>query len=188
MKKAIPYFSVLFLFIVVFVSFPSSIKACSCAQLPSVAEELKGSNAVFSGKVVKIRERRNIKGYKVRSVLFEVENTWKGTKQSQVLITTGLGGGDCGYDFTEGHEYLVYAHDSTMYGSKSLVTVICNRTNELSSSKEDLKILGEGMQPTEEVDLTRSPNKSLIYIWLAVFLVIGIIVIFLLKRKKRSRL
>lgn len=167
--------------------FPSIISACSCAELPSVEEELKQSQAVFSGKVVNVSEKQSIKGQVTKSVLFKVTNTWKGVKQSQIIITTGLGGGDCGFDFKEGHEYLVYANESTMYGAKSLVTIICNRTNELSSLQEDLKILGEGQPPIEEADLTGKHVGSQYYIWGAVIAAIGIILIFIFNRQKKAK-
>ena len=89
----------------------------------------------FIGKVVDDRVKRSIKGYQSKSVLFDVTNTWKGVEQSQMIITTGQGGGDCGYDFKKGQEYLVYANESTMYGAKSLASTICDRTDVLSSHK-----------------------------------------------------
>lgn len=126
MKKAIPILAFIFMSIFIIVSFPSITSACSCAELPSVEEELEQSTAVFSGKVLGVREKRSLNGYMKKSVLFEVKNTWKGVKQSQMIITTGQGGGDCGIDFIVGKEYLVYANESTIYGAKSLVSVICD--------------------------------------------------------------
>lgn len=167
--------------------FPSNASACSCAELPSIEEEFERSKAVFSGKVVDIREKRSLNGYTSKSVLFEVMNTWKGVKQSQIIITTGQGGGDCGFDFKEGEEYLVYANESTMYGAKSLVSIICDRTNELSSSQEDLEILGEGQPPIEEVDLTGQHAGNRIYIWVPVIIAIGVTMIFILKRRTKSQ-
>lgn len=160
--------------------------ACSCAELPGVEEEFNRSKAVFSGKVVDIREKRGLNGYTSKSVLFEVTNIWKGARQSQIIITTGQGGGDCGFDFKEGEEYLVYANESTMYGAKSLVSIICDRTNELSFSKEDLKILGEGLPPIEKVDLSGKQEGNQLYIWVAVTIAIGIVLILVLKKRKRS--
>ncbi|MGA3678328.1 hypothetical protein ACPCXF_25220, partial [Lysinibacillus agricola] len=105
-------------------------------------EEFESSKVVFSGKVVDLKERLSLKGYKTKSVLFEVTNTWQGVEQSQIIITTGQGGGDCGYNFIKGEEYLVYANESIIYGAKSLVLAICNRTDMLSSSQENLEVLG----------------------------------------------
>ncbi len=159
--------------------------ACKCAELPNVEAEFESSKAVFSGKVADIREKRSLKGYLYKSVLFEVTNTWKGVNQSQIIITTGQGGGDCGIDFKEGEEYLVYAKDSTLYGRKSFVSTICDRTNEWRFSQEDLKILGEGRAPAEKVDLRAKQSGSQLFIWGGVVLVIVIIVIFLINKRKK---
>ncbi|MGG2055519.1 hypothetical protein ABFY48_14080 [Lysinibacillus pakistanensis] len=172
-------------FIFMIGSFPSLTSACSCADLPSVKEEFELSKAVFSGKVVDIKEKRSLKGYTTKSVLFEVTNTWKGVEQSQIIITTGQGGGDCGYNFIKGEEYLVYANESIMYEAKSLVSTMCNRTGLLSSSHEDLEILGEGQPPIEEVNLSGKLNRNQKYIWATVAVAIGIVVFFILNRRKR---
>ncbi|MBW9234790.1 hypothetical protein JQK62_21625, partial [Leptospira santarosai] len=80
--------------------------------------------------------------------MFEVAETWKGVSESQVFIITGSGGGDCGYEFQVGQDYLVYATESTMYGNQAeLVTIICDRTTELGSAQEDLAVLGKGKEP-----------------------------------------
>lgn len=182
MKKVIPIIAFISMSILLISSFPSITSACSCAELPSVEEEFERSQAVFSGRVVDVREKRSLQGYMTKSVLFEVTNTWKGVKQSQMIITTGQGGGDCGFDFKEGQDYLVYSNESTMYGAKSLVSIICDRTNKMSSLQEDLKILGEGQPPIEEVDLTGKHKGNQLIIWVAVALIIGVILIFISKR------
>lgn len=176
-------------------AFPFDVKACSCTELPSIEEEFDRSQAVFSGKVIRISENESMKDYKTKSVLFEVTNTWKGVKQSQIIIRTGQGGGDCGINFIEGVDYLVYAYESDMYGAKELVTNICDRTNKLSASQEDLQVLGKGTPPTEMVDLThkveltQNTEGNQNVIWDAVILTIGIgfILILLLRRRKKSR-
>nr|WP_249317010.1 hypothetical protein [Bacillus sp. FJAT-50079] len=202
MKKAIVLLTFIFIGLLIIGSFPSIINACSCAELPSVEEEFERSKAVFSGKVIDIREKQSLDGYTSNSVQFEVTNTWKGVEQSQIIITTGLGGGDCGFDFKEGKEYLVYAYESTMYGEESLVSIICGRTNKLSSSQEDLALLGEGKPPSEgigeikkieeveeivDIELPGDEHEeNQLYIWIAAVLVIGIVMIFAIKSRKGS--
>ena len=185
MKKTMTLLAFIFIGMFIIGSFPSIANACSCAELPSVEEEFERSKAVFSGKVVDINEQSSLKGSTSTSVLFEVTNTWKGVEQSQIIITTGQGGGDCGYHFTEGKEYLVYAYESTMYGANSLVTVICNRTGVLNSSQEDLEVLGEGQPPIEEVDLSGKNNRNQLYIWVAAAALGTVLFIILIRRKKR---
>ena len=170
-------------------SFPSVSSACSCVGVPSVEKEFGWSNAVFSGKVVEIKENRSLRGSFSKSVLFEVSNTWKGVKQSQIIIATGQNGGDCGFDFTVGEKYLVYSMESEMYGKKALSTTICDRTKLLNSSQEDLQILGEGKVPVEKVDLSGQLNGNQIYAWVAIvvaLIAMGIGFIFILKKRKKS--
>lgn len=185
LKKAMTLLVFIFIGIFIIGSFPSITSACSCAELSSVEEEFELSKAVFSGKVVDIKVRRSLKGYTTQSVLFEVTKTWKGVEQSQIRITTGQGGGDCGYNFKKGNEYLVYAYESTMYGAKSLVSTTCSRTDVLSSSQKDLAVLGEGQPPIEEVNLIGKDNRNLIYIWATLGVAICIVVFFILIRRKK---
>lgn len=72
-----------------------------------------------------------------------------------------------------------------MHGAKALVSTLCNRTNELSVLQEDLKILGEGQPPIEDVDLTGKHEGNQLYIWVAV-IAIGILLIFIFRRRKNN--
>ena len=73
-----------------------------------------------------------------------------------------------------------------MYGAKTLVSTICDRTNELSVLQEDLKILGEGQPPIEDVDLTGKHEGNQLYIWVAIVIAIGILLIFIFKKRKNG--
>ncbi|WP_026909175.1 hypothetical protein [Paucisalibacillus globulus] len=134
--------------------FPMPSLACSCAEMSPVEDELARSVAVFYGRVLEINEESYPK-----KVLFDVKEIWKGTDQSQIIIQTGLGGGDCGIDFQVGQEYLVYANDSHLYGDEYLSTGICDRTISTLTSNEDFEILGQGMVPTVELNLENELNE-----------------------------
>lgn len=183
-KKLVPF---LLSFLIVIGAFPAITSACKCAGVPSAENELKRSKVVFSGKVIEIKDKK-VNGYILKSVRFEVMNTWKGIEESQIIITTGQGGGDCGFAFHTGEEYLVYASESDMYGEKSLITGICDRTGDLGSLREDLKDLGAGTPPTQEVDLSETQTGSTSSIWAAIVLAIAIggLVLFLIKKNKKS--
>ncbi|MCJ7840016.1 hypothetical protein MUB24_03640 [Lederbergia sp. NSJ-179] len=162
MRKLMLFMILFAFFNILFIQFsPAPVQACSCAELPGVEEEFDRSKAVFSGKVLEVREKTDSSGYMYKSILFQVIKTWKGIKESQVIITTGIGGGDCGIDFKEGQEYLVYADETDTYEAKTLSTVICDRTNKIHSSQEDLEILGEGQPPTAEIDLTNKGSNEI---------------------------
>lgn len=111
---------------------PSVADACSCAQPPPPRQALEGATAVFTGKVVKV-EQVELE----RRVTVEVEKDLKAAGGRQVVVRTGLGGGDCGYGFKEGERYLIYAH-----GEKDApATSICTRTCHIDDAEQDLKEL-----------------------------------------------
>ncbi|SHG92724.1 hypothetical protein [Ornithinibacillus halophilus] len=135
---------------------PLPSHACDCAVEQSVNDEYDQSFAVFKGEVLKIKEDNSTK-----DVVIEVEEIWKGIDESQIIIRTGLGGGDCGVNFQEGHDYLVYARNTKLYGSEYLQTNSCDRTDRLSGAEEDIAILGIGEPPGKQVDLINENNKMI---------------------------
>lgn len=167
---------------------PSTVYACSCARPQDVAEQFNRSQAVFAGRVLEVKEQRHLNGSMTKAALFEVSHIWKGGTESQIIIHTGSGGGDCGINFEKSKEYLVFAHTSTMYGGKELfITIICDRTNVLGQAQEDLAVLGEGKVPTEQVNLAGELYGLYPFIWVTM---IGIAVIgmtiFVVRRKARK--
>jgi hypothetical protein len=150
---------------------PTPVSACSCAPPPSVEAALTKSDAVFSGKVISVKDKLTISGYRVKTVIFEVSKTWKGERHTQIMVTTGQGGGDCGIHFSEGEDYLVYARISDMYANDQLTTILCDRTDILSSAKNDLSILGEGKLPVKQVDILKSNFNHIV--WLGITIIFG---------------
>lgn len=151
---------------------PSTGYACSCVQPPPVQNALDDASAVFSGKVVDIEEQTPVSrfisdilttfsddepDFPQKTVVLEVTSTWKGVSTSQITVKTGLGGGDCGFEFAVGQTYLVYAHGDDLH------TSVCTRTTELSAANEDLSVLGQGKPPAEQVTQT---DRS--FIWLLI--------------------
>ncbi len=67
---------------------------------------------------------------RVRDVLSGIPS-----KQTEVEIVTGHGGGDCGYTFHTGSEYVVYAYTDA---EGRLATGICSRTRPLDQAMEDV--------------------------------------------------
>lgn len=208
MKGKVSIF-LLFCFIVSMMTIytPSSVYACSCAQPLTVEEELDRSEAVFTGRVLEVKEIKNLNGYMTKSALFEVSEIWKGGAESQIIVHTGGGGGDCGYHFEEGKEYLVYANLSNMYGDKEqLVSIMCDRTNKLAQAQDDLAILGEGKLPTEQVNLAGDvakleqgkvpteqvnlneelkPTQSYVGVIVVGIIVLGLIVFFVWRKQRK---
>jgi carboxypeptidase family protein len=56
--------------------------------------------------------------------------------QKEIEIVTGLGGGDCGYEFQTGVDYVVYAYKNA---EGRLEANICSRTRPLPETAEDME-------------------------------------------------
>lgn len=115
----------------------SRADACSCVGTRPACQAFWDPGAVFSGKVLSIEpENRSEPRFGNRLVRFAVLEAFRGLSTSEVTISTGSGGGDCGYAFVAGESYLVYAYQAQ--GAPSLSTGICGRTRPLSQADEDI--------------------------------------------------
>jgi hypothetical protein len=104
---------------------------------------------IFEGKVVKQEVRSGSLGGpttamsmtlsgKHRVVEFDVTRVFRGTNQVHLSIVTGLGTGDCGYDFWPGESYLVYA--ISLPGG-IWFTSICSGTSAIEDSGTAVRFL-----------------------------------------------
>jgi hypothetical protein len=139
--------------------------ACECGTRPDVDPALAASDAVFRATVETVRDRFGagrrtwywIKGWFSDAtpsdaaaylrccgldVTLRVTSSWKGVEPgAQVQVLTGRGQGDCGFQFQEGVEYLVYGR---LLPSGELFTDICTRTKPAANAKEELATLDRG--------------------------------------------
>src|SRR5260370_16239921 len=133
---------------------------CTCVHSPpgvNTSQELaeraaKGKGAIFEGKVDGIELRWKLAEAHVGDVVpadfeqeppemevsFEVLRSYRGAKDKRVKVRTGLGGGDCGFDFETSKKYLVFAYQDD---SGQLSTNICSSTALLEESQSDLAYL-----------------------------------------------
>ena len=130
---------------------PVQVHACKCAEPGTPSEELEKSSAVFAGRVVSVRHSYDPDAASVSpedraTVGFDVSAVWKGAVYEDMYITTPPTGGSCGFTFSEGEEYLVYAHDSP-YADDGYTVGICSRTALLQQAQVDIDALGGGYAP-----------------------------------------
>jgi len=86
-------------------------------------------------------------------VSFEVQRSYTGVQSKHVLVSTGIGAGDCGFDFETGRKYLVFAYKGD---SGELSTGICSSTALLEESQANLAYLrGE-----PEVPKSKQVNRA----------------------------
>ena len=130
---------------------------CSCVQPPPGATTAgkaaqwydNKSDSIFEGTIKRVDLKWTLMETKVGGlvpadldqdeptlqVIVDVANFHKGAEQSNVLLTTGVGGGDCGFDFEIGKKYLIYAYADE---SGQLSTGICSDTRLLEESRANV--------------------------------------------------
>ncbi len=144
--------------------------ACSCAKSPP-QEVFQRSDAVFSGKVVSVKEQKrpgkNGGSYVEHAYTFQVDTNWKGVSGSRIVtyfysdFITPSGSsltGCTAEGFEVGKTYLVYAWRGTGVADYfeaphklSASLHYCSRTNLLVDAGEDLQVLGPGVAPSQPV-------------------------------------
>jgi hypothetical protein len=111
---------------------------CTCIGEMTVKEAIKKSDIVFVGKITSAdtiflndtfwgeRQPHEVKYRVTPSLLYKGKIT-----SSTIEIVSGIGFGDCGYDFAVGSEYVIYAYYKNGDGASQahfLYTQICTRT------------------------------------------------------------
>lgn len=119
----------------------ANVYACRCKNpyveqnisvKDKVVEEFNNSTAILVGKIVSFRL-----GESSRLAKIKVEKVWKGKPAKFLTVETGISSSACGYTFVVEKDYLIYAYEK----SGSLRTSICTRTQLVSKSSTDIKIL-----------------------------------------------
>jgi hypothetical protein len=148
------------LLVLAFIS--TDVAACSCAPPGTLQQSRDQSTQVFLGRVISVEDRTpamdknwltavtdwvkqlfgadqpvSDQDFPYKRVSFLVTETFKGPSVSRIDVRTGLGGGDCGYSFDPGKEYVVYAYGE----ADTLRTGICSRTGLTSEPGAGLSIL-----------------------------------------------
>jgi hypothetical protein len=144
---------------------PPDAAACSCSPPGPPCEAFWKVDAVFVGRVLATAEQPSQPwkageplpfGLGVKVTLAVVERlAGDSGDQPTIEITTGRGGGDCGYRFEVGRSYVVYAWKTE--GRALSSTSICTRTRPVNQAADDLRYgrqLGTASQSGGEVSGT----------------------------------
>jgi hypothetical protein len=87
-----------------------------------------------------------------RIVTIRASRVYRGVNEQNFTVITGLGSGDCGFDFRTGESYLVFA---TQIESNLYFTSICTGTNLLEHSSPAVRFLrGEAPSAEDLLDVT----------------------------------
>ena len=138
--------------LIIFFSITSISIACECVLIKSAIEAMNQSKYVFQGKLIKHEKAGNLLGGETVAYV-KVDRVWKGLDQSEVLIYTDLS--SCEFQFQDGKSYLFYLFERD---GKPYVYQ-CGKTDFLESAKDDIKELGQGKIPSQNV------NVELKYFW-----------------------
>jgi len=86
-------------------------------------------------------------------VVMDVKAAWKGVRHHRIYVFTGSGGGDCGYPFLLGKEYIVWANRVGPFAPGELSTSICDHTALLGWAGQQLD------QLPNPVPIPEGPNE-----------------------------
>ncbi len=140
-----------FIFILVLIQFSASdAYACSCAGESLPCQSYWTTTAVFIGRTISVsptyEEENKVFNFDLkqneRVFRFAVDRPFKGITEDHVEVVTSIGGGSCGYYFTPGKQYLVYAGFDPKTGQYH--TSICTRTRSIDDANADLAYI-EGL-------------------------------------------
>jgi hypothetical protein len=134
--------------------------ACKCVPPPAglSARDLAiwnasgGGDVIFEGSVEQVELKWTLMEAKVGDLIpadlehappfiqvsFAVSRSYRGALDKNIHVRTGLGGGDCGFDFEIGKQYLVYASADE---AGHLSTGICDGTGLLEERQASLSYL-----------------------------------------------
>ena len=150
--------------LLLFVLISQKATACSCVGESTVLGGYKSADIVVTGEIISIETEwlpdstrikemvdlgfpadsldKRLIGYYLKKVLVKVNNVYKGNSITDTLtIYTGMGGGDCGFRFTERQKHVIYGVTDSYFGDffkdQKLTdgqniywTNICTRTQE----------------------------------------------------------
>ena len=134
--------------VLLLIAIHADVRACSCIWT-NTEKDYQRSEAVFSAEVISLKRLlgKKKKDYGV-IVELKVIQRFKGMegRTDTLKIKTGYGGGDCGFRFEAGKQYLIFASMSPMYNAKQkneLVTTVCSHTGLISRRTEELDFLNK---------------------------------------------
>ena len=106
--------------------FVPRIYACGCVgQMTQCDRNWSLGETIFLGKTVAMEKLPHPEVDASYAAHFSIEEGFRGTSGSEIVVYTGAGGGDCGYPFEPGTSYVVYA---TRDAGNRLHASICSQT------------------------------------------------------------
>src|SRR3954451_12042256 len=120
---------------------------CSCVQPGPIGSAPNRGETIFEGRVLQERDTTiwRAEGPRLvhhrtqwRVLTFSIERVWNAAPTDTVEVLTGVGGGDCGYPFVTGEQYVVFATPDKSVPSTAprlLIADICSHTTEAKNAR-----------------------------------------------------
>lgn len=195
------------LFIFLFLSLTSlDAYCCDCSEKPSVQENWKLADQVFTGKVVKVDSLLYSEyGQKMYAFTIRISKTYKGEifQGNKLKTILAVSMGSCDYYFDIEKEYLVYAkRDYNALGCS-----ICSRTNLLQNIEEsELELLEKLYKKSQKIQVIKFQNdieyqialvknsfeqdikrkERIIYVLSGLCFLLFVLLFIVIKKRKRS--
>ena len=131
-------------------------RACSCMK-QTLEEGRAQSQAIFEGTVTKIAPNTATQ-FRGLEVELTVKRAWKGVESGEVAVLTASNGAVCGYPFSEGATYLVYAYRDK--AANQFRVSLCSLTKPIDQAKADLKHLGKPISTSPKERCAASPGTN----------------------------
>ncbi|MCY3883401.1 MAG: hypothetical protein OXG24_00635 [Gammaproteobacteria bacterium] len=170
MKRTSTSFAPHFLSLLLLLSATTTL-ACYCFH-PTVEEDFRDSDLVFSGKVTRIeliRDERQIKWGEIEigtlEIEFEVDQTWKGTSGSKATVITEIEESACGYTFDIAESYAVFASsrevdiDEDSIALEFYYTGYCSSNQKIHNSPQARALLNQ-LEDLKSEDQEESKDEN----------------------------
>ena len=133
---------------------PRPASTCSClGPFPPVSDSavahaaLSTADVVFIGAATSVGDTIDIEilrsgrfPVRKRRATFAVQAAWKAALSRAITVLTSTSDSNCGYHFTPGQRYLVFA---TVGANGTLYTMSCTPTQEVGTARKHLLGLGK---------------------------------------------
>lgn len=106
----------------------------------SAEEAIAATPAIFEATVTAIADNTTTE-FGGRDVSMNVTRAWKGIEEPSVTVITASNSAACGFPFSVGTTYLVYAYRAEKTGQ--LRVSLCSHTKPADQAKADLALLGK---------------------------------------------
>ena len=154
-KKAIvmPVLATLMLFLLIGIA-----SACSCVYLENTKAKLDNAAYVFSGEVTNIDISEN----QMQQVRIRIINSYQPANFPEpvnlMIYAIRDSGSECGYNFEEGKEYLIYAYIDEETGK--FTTNLCMGNSLLNKAEQEIKDLNKLTNSTLNQNNNNSNNNN----------------------------